>query len=106
MRTKTIINSLLFTGLLTASVAFAHSPICTCFDNGDNSITCEGAFSDGSSAAGVVMQVQGADGTIITQGKMDKIGNYTFKKPAGDYKVVFDGGPGHQIVINGKSIKK
>ncbi len=106
MHTKTIINSLLISGLLTASAAFAHSPMCSCYDNGDKTITCEGAFSDGSSAAGVTMQVKGANNKIITQGKMDKVGNYTFKKPAGDYKVVFDGGPGHQIEINGKSIKK
>jgi hypothetical protein len=106
MNRKTIMNSLLITSLLTASAAFAHSPMCTCYDNGDNSITCEGAFSDGSSAAGTAMQVKGTDGKVITHGKMDKTGNYTFKKPVGDYKVVFDGGPGHQIEINGKSIKK
>lgn len=106
MNRKTIMNSLLITSLLTTSAAFAHSPMCTCFDNGDKTITCEGAFSDGSSANGVAMQVKGSDGKILTQGKMDKVGNYTFKKPAGDYTVMFDGGPGHQIVINGKSIKK
>jgi hypothetical protein len=106
MNKKTVISGILFTGLNLAGFAFAHSPMCSCYDNGDKTITCEGTFSDGSSAVGVTMLVKGTDGKVITQGKMDKTGNYTFKKPAGDYKVLFDGGPGHQIEINGKSIKK
>ncbi len=103
---KTIINLGIFIGFCMSNQVYAHSPMCSCYDNGDKTITCEGAFSDGSSASGVTMQVKRTDGKVITQGKMDKTGNYTFKKPAGDYKVLFDGGPGHQIEINGKSIKK
>ena len=33
--------------LAFAGQAFAHSPLMSCFDNGDNTVTCEGGFSDG-----------------------------------------------------------
>ena len=48
--------------MLFATAALAHSPLCSCFDNGDGTITCEGGFSDGSSASGVKMQV--VDGSV------------------------------------------
>ncbi len=46
--------------IMAASTAHAHSPICDCYDNGDTTITCEGGFSDGSSAAGVSVIVYDA----------------------------------------------
>ncbi len=87
-----------------ASLAAAHSPICTCYDGGDGTVTCEGGFSDGSSAAGVVMLVQDAAGKELQRGAVNKSGEYTFKKPAGDYQVVFDAGEGHRVTIKGKDI--
>ncbi|MDL2259554.1 hypothetical protein LJB99_01575 [Deltaproteobacteria bacterium OttesenSCG-928-K17] len=90
--------------LLIPSVALAHSPICDCMDNGDNTITCEGGFSDGSSAAGVRMVVLDGSGQELMAGKMSQDSEYTFDKPKGDYKVVFDAGDGHSIEIDGKNI--
>ena len=86
-----------------AVTALAHSPICTCYDNGDGSISCEGGFSDGSSAAGVNMYVKQGD-KVLLKGAMNADSEFTFKKPQGDYKVEFDAGEGHQVVINGKDI--
>ena len=43
---------------LLAAVAYAHNAICDCFDNGDNTITCEGGFSDGGKAVGVPVRVR------------------------------------------------
>ena len=40
-----------------AAIAQAHTPLCSCFDNGDDTVTCEGGFSDGSSASGVPVRV-------------------------------------------------
>ena len=31
-----------------AAQALAHTPICSCFDEGDGNVTCEGGFSDDS----------------------------------------------------------
>jgi len=86
-----------------AAGAMAHSPICTCYDNGDGTISCEGGFSDGSSAAGVNMYVKQGDKTLL-KGAMNADSEFTFKKPQGEYKVTFDAGEGHQVVINGKDI--
>lgn len=51
-----------------AMAAWAHSPICSCYDNGDGTITCEGGFSDGSSASGVNMYVKKSDGKVLIKG--------------------------------------
>ena len=101
-------KKVLFGGLVCvmgfAAPAFAHSPILTCFDNGDNTITCEGGFSDGSSASGVKMSVLDGSGKVLVEGRMDKDSEYTFDKPEGSYKVVFDAGDGHNVEVEGSKI--
>lgn len=84
--------------------ALAHSAICSCLDNGDNTVTCEGGFSDGSSAAGVRVFVRDSTDTTVARGKMDQNSEFTFDKPKGAYTVIFDAGPGHQVEIDGRSI--
>jgi hypothetical protein len=81
----------------------AHTPLCSCWDNGDGTITCEGGFSDGSSASGVRMYVM-QDGKKIISGEMDEYSEFTFDKPKGEYKVLFDAGEGHQVKVKGKDI--
>ncbi|MEF2232167.1 MAG: hypothetical protein V3571_14640 [Pseudodesulfovibrio sp.] len=90
--------------LALAGQAIAHSPLMSCFDNGDNTITCEGGFSDGSSAAGVKIHIKGADGSVIEEAKMNQDSECTFNKPASGYVVVFDAGEGHTVEINGADI--
>ena len=89
--------------LLPASV-FAHAAICTCFDNGNGTVTCEGGYSDGASAAGVRVFVRDASDATVIRGKMDAQSTFSFEKPQGDYTVIFDAGPGHQVEIPGHSI--
>jgi hypothetical protein len=84
--------------------ALAHTPICNCFDNGDGTITCEGGFSDGSSASGVTMRVLGSGEAVLLEGQMDEYSEFTFDKPSGEYVVNFDAGEGHIIAIDGKDI--
>ena len=83
---------------------FAHTPLCFCEDNGDGTITCEGGFSDGSSGAGVKMKVVDAGGNVLIEGKMDEDSEFTFKKPEGDYTVILDAGPGHEVEVPGSEI--
>jgi hypothetical protein len=90
-------------GLVVCAQAMAHTPLCSCYDNGDGTVTCEGGFSDGSSASGVQMRVEGAGGVLV-KGKMDEDSEYTFQKPAGAYQVVFDAGEGHVIELDGREI--
>ncbi len=90
--------------LFTAVIAQAHTPLCSCFDNGDGTITCEGGFSDGSSASGVTMRVETPDGKVLFEGKMGEDSDFSFDKPKEDYVVMFDAGEGHQIQVPGKEI--
>ena len=87
-----------------ATYAFAHTPLCSCYDNSDGTITCEGGFSNGSSAAGVKMKVADAGGKVLIEGKMNEDSEFTFKKPEGDYTVIFDAGPGHAVKVPGSEI--
>ncbi len=87
-----------------ATYAFAHTPLCSCYDNGNGTITCEGGFSSGSSAAGVEIRVLDSTGKVIIKGKMNEDSEFTFKKPSGAYKVEFDAGPGHVVEVPGSEI--
>ena len=98
------LSCLLAVGLVLAGQAFAHTPLCSCYDNGDGTITCEGGFSDGSSAAGIEIRVLDKDGKVLIKGKMNEDSEFTFKKPSCPYKVVFDAGPGHEVIVDGKDI--
>ncbi|MCA1984959.1 MAG: hypothetical protein LDL27_00615 [Desulfovibrio sp.] len=90
--------------LLAPAMACGHAALCTCFDNGNGTVTCEGGYSDGASAAGVRMFVRDAADTTVVRGVMDAQSSFTFDKPEGDYTVIFDAGPGHQVEIPGRSI--
>ncbi|WP_243645037.1 hypothetical protein [Rhodovulum euryhalinum] len=87
-----------------ASAALAHTPLCSCYDNGDGTVLCEGGFSDGSSASGVKMSVQDASGNVLIEGAIDENGEYSFDKPEGAFTVNFEGGEGHSIVIKSDEI--
>ncbi len=92
--------------MMITGQALAHSPLLSCFDNGDKTVTCEGGFSDGSSASGVKMHVKSAAGKVLIDGKMNQDSEFTFDKPSGAYTVSFDAGEGHVVEINGADIVK
>ncbi len=93
-----------FAAALGAASAYAHTPLCSCYDNGDGTVLCEGGFSDGSSASGVAMRVTDSSGNVVLEGAMSEDSEFEFDKPKGDYKVIFDAGPGHKIEIDGGDI--
>jgi len=105
-RPSIIFSGILAMGLICSGNALAHTPLCSCYENGDGTVTCEGGFSDGSSAAGVLMRVLDDKGGVLLIGKMDQDSEYTFNKPAGAYEVVFDAGEGHIITIESKDIAR
>ncbi len=90
--------------LFLAGQVLSHTPFCSCFDNGDGTITCEGGFSDGSSAAGISMKVVDMKGKVLIKGKMDENSEFTFKRPDVPFKVIFDAGPGHVVEVKGEDI--
>ncbi len=92
-------------GLAThCAPAMAHTPLFSCFDNGDGTITCEGGFSDGSSASGVAVHIKDASGATLQDVALDGNSEITFQKPQADYTVQLDAGEGHQIDLSGKDI--
>ncbi|MBN1850561.1 MAG: hypothetical protein JW932_18475 [Deltaproteobacteria bacterium] len=101
---KRLFIGILAVGIFVSIQAYAHTPLCSCYDNGDGSVTCEGGFSDGSSASGVQMRVEDKSGKVLIKGKMDEDSEYTFNKPSGPYKVIFDAGEGHVLEVDGKEI--
>ena len=96
--------SLLLSGM--SQVALAHTPICDCYDNGDNTITCEGGFSDGGTAAGIPMRIIDGTGKLLIDGAMSAQSDFTFTKPDGNFRVEFEGGDGHIIQIDGRDIEE
>lgn len=84
--------------------AWAHTPLFDCYDNGDDSITCEGGFTDGASAAGVEIRVLDAQGKVLEQGKLDAAGSITFTRPTSEFSVVFSAGSEHSITVLGDDI--
>ena len=92
--------------LLGSATALAHNPICECFDNADGTITCEGGFSDGATAAGIPLRVRDANGRILIDGAMSEHSDFTFDKPDVGFRVEFDAGDGHVIQIDGRDIEE
>ncbi|MGP1609681.1 MAG: hypothetical protein ACTS5G_03160 [Burkholderiales bacterium] len=87
-----------------AAMAQAHTPLFDCFDNGDETITCEGGFSDGASAEGVSIRVLDAQGKVLEQGKLDSAGAITLKRPPGEFSVVFAASEEHSLTVLGDDI--
>ena len=98
-----MVKKVILSLLLASSSLFAHSAIMSCFDNGDGTITCEGGFSDGSSASGVKFKIE-QNGKSVFNTKMSEDSEVTFNKPEGNYNAVFDAGEGHQVYIKGSDI--
>jgi hypothetical protein len=101
---KTTFATLLVLLLALTSQAYAHTPLFDCFDNGDDTLTCEGGFSDGASAQGIVIRLLDVQGKVLQQGELDARGSVTFNRPAGEFSVVFSAGGDHTITILGDDI--
>ncbi len=92
------------TMLSVPAMAFAHSPIFDCFDNGDGTVTCQGGFSDGSSASGVKVYLKDGSGKVLETLSMDANSEVTVKKPSSAYSMEMDAGEGHSINVSGDKI--
>jgi hypothetical protein len=104
-RIKIAVAGALAALLLACQAVWAHSPICNCYDNGDGSVTCEGGFSDGSSAAGVAIRIVDARDRVLIDGRMEDDGTFSFAKPDQEFHVVFDAGQSHLVTIFGEDIE-
>lgn len=91
---------------LFAISVFGHTPIMSCIDEGDGTVTCEGGFSDGSSAGGVKFKVVSKDKKIILENKLNTESEINFKKPNVEYSAVFDAGPQHEVYVHSNEISE
>ena len=98
-------TALLLLGAGLSNVALAHNPMCECKEIDNGQIRCTGGFSDGSGAPGVTLDVIGYDETILVPGKLGEDSTVTFKKPASEFYVLFDAGPGHVVEIDQADIQ-
>ncbi len=86
------------------SHAMAHSALLNCFDNADGTFTCQGGFSDGSSATGITIEVKDSSGNILQQAQLNADSEVVLPRPQQDFTVLFNGGSGHSVEIPGESI--
>ena len=86
-------------------LAMAHNPLCECKEVDGEQIRCTGGFSDGSGAPGVTLDVIGYDESILVPGKLGADSTLTFKKPGGEFYVLFDAGPGHVVEVDHADIQ-
>ena len=93
--------------MTVASQILAHTPLCDCFDNGDDTVSCEGGFSDGSSAAGMAVRVYDDREKILIDTVMDADSSISFNRPPiENYTVVFDAGKGHLVTVYSDDIER
>jgi hypothetical protein len=106
MKRQPLALILLPLALAAAAVAHAHNAICSCFENDNGTITCEGGFSDGGKAVGVPLHVVDQAGKVLIEGVMTKDSNFTFARPKVPFRVEFNAGEGHIVKIDGRDIEK
>lgn len=95
----------LIAGSSLSTLALAHNPLCECKEIDGEQIRCTGGFSDGSGAPGVTLDVIGYDESILVPGKLGADSTLTFKKPSGEFYVLFDAGPGHVVEVDHADIQ-
>lgn len=88
---------------LSAPAAFAHYPFCNCALQGAE-ITCNGGFSDGTSAEGVKLDVISYDEDVLVPASFDAQSKVSFPKPAGEFYILFDAGPGHIVEVDWQDV--
>lgn len=82
--------------ILTPIYLFAHSLVLNILDNQDDTITVEGMFNTGESAAGALIKIETLDsGETLFQQRLSDDTEMIIEIPKVPYKVILDGGPGH-----------
>ena len=85
-----------FIVLSMANIAAAHRVVLFAWIQGDTIFT-ESLFPDGRKIAGGEIAVYDRDEALLTSGKTDDLGKFSFKIPMQDYlKIVLDAGTGHR----------
>ncbi len=93
--------------LLCANNAFAHSALLNCYDNADGTFTCQGGYSDGSSATGIRIVVKNRAGNTLYEAVLNSNSEVVIPFPSEkNFTVLFDGGAGHSVEIKSDVLKR
>jgi hypothetical protein len=68
-------------------------------------VHCEGGFADGTGVPGVRLDVVRYDESIILQTSFKADSTVSFKKPDGEFYLLFDAGPGQSFDVDYKDIQ-
>ena len=87
--------------LLATCPAFGHTLFMNLTDNGDGTVSVEGMFSTGATAANLPLYLLDANEKQMLKIKLDENGEAEFKIPDQPYTVFLNGGPGHTVHEDG-----
>jgi len=88
--------------ILTPIYLFGHSLVLNIFDNQDDTISVEGMFTTGESAAGALVKLESLDSEeIFFQERLSDNAEMIVEIPKFPYKIILDGGPGHRAEKEG-----
>ncbi len=83
----------------------AHSLLLTCRPADGEMVRCVGEFSDGSDAAGMLIQVKAYDERVLAKSTLDGKSSWTFKRPAGEFFVRLEDGGEHAVEVDHTDVK-
>jgi hypothetical protein len=97
---------MLFALIVSASVQAheVHLPIGKCWTEA-KSIICEGGESDGDPLLNALVEVISYDEKTLFSGKLNDHSRIRFARPAGQFYILIDAGPGQVIELDWKDIK-
>lgn len=87
--------------VLVTGPAFGHTLFMNLTDNRDGTVSVEGMFSTGATAANLPLYLLDENEKQILKIKLDENGEAEFSIPDQPYTVFLDGGPGHTIREDG-----
>jgi hypothetical protein len=90
---------------LFAGGAWAHPPFCICKMIDTTTVRCEGGFANGTGVPGVKLDVIRYDETVLLETKFGPDSTVTFKRPAGEFYILFDAGAGNSFDVDYKDIE-
>lgn len=90
---------------LFAGSAFAHPPLCICKMIDATTVRCEGGFADGTGVPGVKLDVIRYDESVVLETKFGADSTVSFKRPEGEFYILFDAGAGNSFDVDYKDIE-
>lgn len=90
--------------LLLAGGANAHTLQLNCHKTTADSVVCRTIASDGEVLRDVTVQIVDEANKVLSTGKTDVKGQYTFKAPSAEYNVVVEANKAHVASLSGEDI--